>query len=311
MLAQLVKDYPQDVRVAYRSYPLAGHDKSLLATQAAEAADLQGKFWEMHDLIFAKQADWAAMTPDQFDAWLKQQAPEIGLNVDRFTTDMKSDAIVKKAADDQKKGDEIGIPGTPFMLINGKIWQGPNDLQNLTAVIELLRLEKRTFSGCPPMTIDKNKQYIATLKTDKGDIVIQLFPDKAPITVNSFVFLARKGWFNNIIFHRVIENFVAQTGDPSGTGYGGPGYAFRDEISPDLKFDKEGVVAMANSGTDTNGSQFFITLGPQPDLNGKYTIFGQVIQGMDVVKSLQLRNPQVAEQLPPGSKLLSVTIEEK
>ena len=142
-----------------------------------------------------------------------------------------------------------------------------------------------------------------------GDFVIQLFPAKAPITVNSFVFLARQGFYNGVTFHRVLEGFMAQGGDPTGTGQGGPGYQFVNETS-NLTFDKAGVVAMANSGPNTNGSQFFITFAPQPQLNGGYTIFGQVVSGMDVVNAIRPRNP---DQNPTfqGDVMESVTITEK
>ena len=137
----------------------------------------------------------------------------------------------------------------------------------------------RQWSTAPGMTIDTHKQYFANVKMVKGgEFVIQLYPDKAPITVNSFVFLANQGFYNGVTFHRVLDGFMAQGGDPTGTGMGGPGYQFVNESS-DLKFDKAGVVAMANAGPDTNGSQFFITFGPQPQLDGGYTIFGQVISG--------------------------------
>ncbi|MGC1377974.1 MAG: peptidylprolyl isomerase, partial [Anaerolineales bacterium] len=139
---------------------------------------------------------------------------------------------------------------------------------------------KQQWSSPPPMTIDKTKQYFATVKMAKGgEFVIQLFPDKAPITVNSFVFLARQGFFNGLTFHRVLDGFMAQGGDPTGMGNGGPGYEFVNEVS-DLKFDKAGVVAMANSGPNTNGSQFFIMFGPYSLSENDYTIFGQVISGM-------------------------------
>jgi cyclophilin family peptidyl-prolyl cis-trans isomerase len=165
-------------------------------------------------------------------------------------------------------------------------------------------------SAAPPMTIDQAKQYFATVKMAKGgEFVIQLFPDKAPITVNSFVYLARKGFFNGVTFHRVLPGFMAQGGDPTGTGVGGPGYEFVNENS-DLKFDKAGVVAMANAGPDTNGSQFFITFGPTPNLNGGYTIFGQVISGMDVVNAITPRDPQQNPNFE-GDAMESVTITEK
>ncbi len=168
----------------------------------------------------------------------------------------------------------------------------------------------KQYDSAAPMSIDAAKQYFATVKLAKGgQFVIQLLPDKAPITVNSFVFLAREGYFDGTTFHRVLEGFMAQGGDPTGTGAGGPGYEFVNEDS-DLTFDKAGVVAMANAGRDTNGSQFFITFGPAEFLNGGYTIFGQVTEGMDVVNGITRRDP---DQNPTftGDVIESVTIEEK
>jgi len=170
---------------------------------------------------------------------------------------------------------------------------------------------KDVLTEIPPMTIDAKKKYFATLETEYGNVVLQLYADKAPNTVNSFIFLAQQGWFDGITFHRVLPGFVVQTGDPSGTGQGNPGYMFNNEIDPSLKFDQVGILGMANSGTDTNGSQFFITLAPAPDLDGAYTIFGRVMSGMEVLKQLIPRNPQPGVSLPPGDKLISVTIEEK
>jgi cyclophilin family peptidyl-prolyl cis-trans isomerase len=168
----------------------------------------------------------------------------------------------------------------------------------------------KQYDAAPPMLIDTDKQYTATVKMAKGgEFDIQLYADKAPITVNSFVFLAREGYFDGVTFHRVLEGFMAQGGDPTGTGTGGPGYAFVNEDS-DLTFDKPGVVAMANAGRDTNGSQFFITFVPTPQLNGGYTIFGQVVSGMDVVNGLTRRDP---DQNPTyaGDTIESITITEK
>ena len=160
------------------------------------------------------------------------------------------------------------------------------------------------------LTIDVNKQYFATFKMAKGgEFVIQLFPDQAPVTVDNFVVLARKGFYDGTTFHRVLDGFMAQGGDPTGTGSGGPGYEFEDEFN-DLTFDKPGVVAMANSGPDTNGSQFFITYAPTEWLNGLHTIFGQVIEGMDVVNGLTRRDPGQNPDYE-GDVIESVTITEK
>jgi len=168
----------------------------------------------------------------------------------------------------------------------------------------------KQYSSAPPMLIDVNKQYFATVKmATGGEFVIQLYADKAPIAVNSFVFLARQGYFEGVTFHRVLDGFMAQGGDPTGTGRGGPGYQFVNENS-DLKFDKAGVVAMANAGRDTNGSQFFITFIPVEELNGGYTIFGQVVSGMDVVNNIKRRDP---DQNPTflGDAIDSITIPEE
>jgi cyclophilin family peptidyl-prolyl cis-trans isomerase len=158
------------------------------------------------------------------------------------------------------------------------------------------------------MQIDPKKQYKAHMKTDKGTMVIELFADKTPLTVNNFVFLAREGYYDNVIFHRVIDNFMVQGGDPTGTGRGGPGYKFGDEFHPGLKHDKQGILSMANAGPGTNGSQFFITHGPTPHLNGKHTVFGQVVEGLDVLMSIPARDPGNVNA--PAVKILSVTIEE-
>jgi cyclophilin family peptidyl-prolyl cis-trans isomerase len=182
--------------------------------------------------------------------------------------------------------------------------------QEPTAISSTPNPKPKQFSSAPPMLIDKNKKYTATVKMAKGgEFVIQFYPDKAPITVNSFVFLARQGFFDGVTFHRVLEGFMAQGGDPTGTGGGGPGYQFVNEDS-DLKFDKAGVVAMANAGRNTNGSQFFITFGPTPDLNGGYTIFGQVISGMDVVNGIKQRNPDKNPAFT-GDAIASITITEQ
>ncbi len=318
-MEQLLKEYPTDLRFVYRQFPLIGtpespfHDKAALAAQASEAAGKQGKFWEMHDVLFTDQADWSAMTVTDFQQWLIQKAGVLGLDVTKFTTDVNSIDLVNLAQNAWDNGKNIGLTGTPTLLVNGEVWPSnvPMSATNIASVIKLTMLEDRQFTQCPPMTINPTKQYIATLHTDKGDIVIELYADKAPLAVNSFIFLANIGWFDGVTFHRVVPGFVAQAGDPSGTGYGTPGYAFKNEISSDLKFDGPGVVGMANAGADSNGSQFFITYAPQPTLDGSFTIFGKVIQGMDVANKLTPRDPSQAGDLPAGDKILSVTIEVK
>jgi len=316
-LKQLIADYPNDVRLVHRNFPV-GHDKSNIAMQAAEAAGLQGKYWEMHNVLFDLNTweTWAQMSPGDFINWVIQKAGEIGLDVQQFSTDLQSPAIVQKATDAQNAAQAANLSGTPslFVLLDNKLYWTPADgfpssYANFAALIKLWNLQSRQFKTCPAMVIDSKKDYYATLTTTKGDIEIHLFADKAPLTVNSFVFLANSGWYDNVPWHRVIDGFVAQTGDPTGTGMGGPGYEFKDELDNNLNFDQAGMVGMANSGTNTNGSQFFITLAPQTSLDGKYTVFGQVTKGMEVVNQLTRRDPSSGSTLPDPDLILSVTIE--
>jgi cyclophilin family peptidyl-prolyl cis-trans isomerase len=167
----------------------------------------------------------------------------------------------------------------------------------------------KQWKSPPVMSIDPARVYEARIRTDKGDIVAQLYGDKTPRTVNNFVFLAREGFYDGVTFHRVISNFMAQGGDPSGTGTGGPGYRFSDEFHPELKHDSPGILSMANAGPDTNGSQFFITHVPTPWLDGKHSVFGKVIAGMEVLLSIPPRDPGRAQDR--GVVIQTIEIEEK
>ena len=167
----------------------------------------------------------------------------------------------------------------------------------------------KKYDAPPLLVIDAANRYVATIGTDEGDIVVELFADKAPTTVNNFVFLAREGFYDGVIFHRVIKGFMAQGGDPTGSGRGGPGYRFADELHPALKHDQPGILSMANSGPGTNGSQFFITYRDTPHLDGKHAVFGRVIEGMDVLEAIPERDPQRARE--PGVAMNSVTVREE
>lgn len=170
-------------------------------------------------------------------------------------------------------------------------------------------MTEKQWKTPPSLEIDSKKKYTATFNTDKGKIVVGLYADKVPNTVNNFVFLCRQGFYDNTIFHRVIANFMAQGGDPTGTGRGGPGYSFKDEFDPKLRHDKPGVLSMANAGPNTNGSQFFLTHIPTPWLDGKHAVFGQVINGLDVLMSIPPRDPGLLGA--PAVHLLTVEISEE
>ena len=347
-LQDLQAAYPDDVQLVFRHYPLKSHDKSILSAQATEAAGLQDleNFSKMKDLLFEKQAEWTNMSDRSFRNWLETEVMAMGLDVDRFMQDLDDPEITAWLQSLQEQ--EIpALEGTPFIVINGGAYKGYWDVDSLKLIVETYKsmaeeigferlaaypsipmtdpaelqdaldqyrsieeiLMNQAFDECPPQLIDPEKEYKATIVSEKGNIILELYPEVAPFTVNNFVFLANHGWYDNIMFHRVLPGFIAQAGDPSGLGWGGPGYAFSDEISL-MSFDRPGVLAMANSGPGTNGSQFFITDKELPQLDGAYVIFGQVMEGMDVVRELSPRDPGVGGELPAGDIIETIRIEE-
>ena len=171
----------------------------------------------------------------------------------------------------------------------------------------------KEYNSPPKMVIDSSKKYTAKMDTTKGMIEIELFADRAPITVNNFVFLSRDGFYDDVIFHRVLDGFMAQGGDPTGTGRGGPGYHWNDEDSAlRIRHDAPGTLSMANAGANTNGSQFFITFVPTPHLDGRHAVFGRVANedSMKVLNSLQKIDPQRPNPAITADKIKTVTIEE-
>jgi cyclophilin family peptidyl-prolyl cis-trans isomerase len=319
-LQEFAASHPDQVRVVFRSFPLPNHDKANLAAQAAEAAGLQGKFWEMHDLLFSEAHwdSWTAMSLADFQSWVIEQAPTIGLDAAKFTSDLSSQALVDKVNKDYGSAISSDLNSTPSLFIFADqqlmftpVDQIPYDKATLDILLALTNLRSEEYKVCPPMVIDPKRSYSAVIKTSQGDFTVKLYADKTPLAVNSFVFLSQQGWFDGIPWHRVLPDFVAQTGDPSGTGFGGPGYLFKNEVSDELKFDRAGLLGMANSGTDTNGSQFFITYAETPNLDGGYTLFGEVTQGLDVVKKLTPRDPSKSGELPTPDTIISITIEVK
>ncbi len=311
VISRLHAAFPDDLRLVFRHYPLPDMDKSVMAARAAEAAGLQGQFFAMKNTLYRAQPEWSSLTPEEFAAWLVDHAAGLGLDPQRFEQDLQSGATLEAVRASADAAAALGVPGVPFILINGSIYQGPRDYQAMETVVRLTMLGTRQFDDCPPQVIDPQKTYLATLKTEKGDIVIELYPHIAPFAANSFVHLAQQGFYDGVSFHRVLPDFIAQTGDPSGTGLGNAGYIFTDEINPNISFDQPGRVAMASVAPDTNGSQFFITHRSLPELNGKYTIFGQVVAGLDVLAALTPRDPSQGAGLPEGDKIMQVVIEER
>jgi cyclophilin family peptidyl-prolyl cis-trans isomerase len=311
-LRQIRLTHPNDVRIIYLHAPQTDRDKDNLAIQAVEAADLQGKFWEMHDLLFEKQAEWSALAPAGFEAWVAVQAAGLGMETSRFRSDFEGPGVADRLRQAIQFTSRVQPFSPPLLFVNSASpYTALADFASLDTVVRMDALTARQFSACPPENIDPRKQYIVTLHTAKGDVVLQLYPEKAPQAVNNLVFLARSGWYDGITFYRVLPDNRVMTGDPSETGLGNPGYLFETEIPSGLRFDQPGMVAMDNDGPDTNGSRFFITLGSNAQWNGQYTIFGQVLSGLDILSALTARDPQPGIYLPPGDELISVTIEER
>jgi hypothetical protein len=205
IVEQLLEEHPDEVRVVSRIFPLMSiYDKAALAAQAGEAAGEQDKFWEMHHLLYSQQERWVSLSVEDFEQWLSAQVAALGMDVDQFQADLKREDIVTKVQEAWELGQKKGIPGTPLILINGQIYGGPRDYNSFNDIVQLIAFGERQFKTCPAVTVQQDKQYTATLHTEKGDVVIQLFADRAPMTVNSFLFLARNGWYDNITFHRVI-----------------------------------------------------------------------------------------------------------
>lgn len=256
------------------------------------------------------------MTGSAVQDYFVALAEELGLDGEQFSAELTDGIHDDLIQNSYQEAVNLQLPGTPSAIVDGfpvgsipsqDVWEKYIDEQ-----IAVAELEARQFDAAPAMTIDVDASYMALVEMENGDtFTIELLPSSAPQTVNSFVFLAEAGWFDGVTFHRVIPGFVAQTGDPSATGRGGPGYMLPNEIDPALSHDSAGMVAMANSGPDTNGSQWYITLADgDPSLmalDGGYTIFGRIVDGLDKVQSIAPRDPG-DPTASDGDRIKSITI---
>ncbi|HNR02104.1 MAG TPA: peptidylprolyl isomerase [Anaerolineaceae bacterium] len=311
-LAELQQRYPQGVRVVLRQYPQPQvYDKSLIAAYAAEAAGVENDFWEMNDLLYSRQAEWTSLAADAFVAWLMEASPSYSIDPVQLQLNMESTEVSERVNDVLDAAAPLSITATPVLFFNNLQVKTRVTTESLAELVEYFLLPEKAFSECPPMVIDPQKTYRASFETEKGGIVFELFPQAAPVAVNSFVFLARQGWYDDTSFFRVIPGFVVQGGDPSGSGLGGPGYVFSNEVDPELRFNAAGQLALTHTSGDMNGSQFFITYTALPELDGQFTIIGRVIEGSNVLNSLRPRNPESDEILLPADRLIKVTIEEE
>jgi protein-disulfide isomerase/cyclophilin family peptidyl-prolyl cis-trans isomerase len=277
VLESLQHRHDSQIRLIVRLFPSPDvHDKSMLAAQAAFAADRQGAFWPMHDLLFGRYADWSSMSLQEFQAYLIQAASQLGLETAAFKSALDSPEIKAAAQQARAIGVDGGLPGAPYLFLNGEVYRLGLNVGDLEASVRLALTESRQFAAYPGMEIDATKSYLARLHFNIGEVTVLLYPDSAPLGVNSFVFLARHGWYDDNPVYGVIP------GD---------------------------LVALNASGPDANGGSFFITLRPMPELNGSRTIIGRVVQGLDLLAGLAARDPFADLLKQPEATLLGVTIE--
>jgi len=308
LLVAVQERYPDDVRLVFRHrpFPVSFHDKSILAAQAMEAAGEQGLFSEFKNFMFEQQGVWSGIAPKDFDAWLTEQVPALGIDADQFLDDMYSDAIVKKIEAAADSANLLEINGTPTLFVNGYPWpEQERGVEIFSIYVQLIKHADIEYAACSPNVLEEGKDYRAVISTSQGDIEIDLLEDAAPVAVNSFVYLAREGWYEDNPFITTAE--FALSGDPSDTGYGGPGYAYLDESDDAYTLDEAGMVATFSLGEGINGSTFFINKEPLEGQLGR-TVFGTVTSGMDVVNSLSPRDNIFS---PAADTINSITISEQ
>jgi cyclophilin family peptidyl-prolyl cis-trans isomerase len=285
-----------------------------MAAQAAESVGAQAgteAYWQYVTLLTDSTAAWAGASEDELAGLLAGYAAEAGADADQVQADLDAGMYQQTVEETAALVDEIGVVA-PNILANDL----PIGVQNPTPevmnqIIEVMML-RVTYHTAPEQVVDSAKQYVAWIVTEKGTISVNLLADRAPQTVNNFIYLACSGYYSGVTFHRVLPGFVAQAGDPTGLGFGGPGYTIPDENEgSELVFDKAGWLSMARTSEPNSArGQFFITLGPAEHLNADFTIFGEVLDGQDVAESLTPRDPQSNPGAPPGDVIEEIVVRE-
>ena len=302
--------HPEEIQLVFRHYPiLPEYDKDSLAGQAVEAAGRQGLFWDMLRTLATRYPEWSVLPPEGFRQWLAEEASGVGLDPVAFAADLDGGRFAPLMVEAFQEASEAGIPGVPTVFFNGVPLRLSLTALNLESVVRLELLAQDQYDEPPPMEIDPTHGYTAFLELDQGEVVLQLLPQAAPAAVNSFIFLARQGWFDGMTFFRVEPGALVESGDPSDTGFGDPGYHLPDEIDPAWTFDEAGVAALSSVGPGSGGSRFFISLQPLSLLNGSRTIFGRVVEGLDLLGDLPARDPALDLLSPDAVVIRRVRIE--
>jgi len=307
----LKEAYGNDFRLVFRHFFF--HENADLPARAAEAAGQQGKFFEVKEFIFGDIENWYGKTGSDFETWLRDTAEIFSLDASRLIDDYNSETIIQKVAQDNEAAKQIGISVTPTVYVNGwKYVSNDNTVpgfEKLTPYFEIIKrlkaVEKDTYSSCPDSIINPENTYSATITTTKGDIIVELFADSAPLAVNSFIVLAQDGWYdgNSFITH---PDFIF-SGDPSDTGFGFPGYAYIDELDEEKIINEAGWLVSYSTIPNLNGSGFFISRTPMEE-QGNRTVFGKVVEGLDVLDQFESRE-NIFE--PVKDHILKITILEE
>ena len=292
-------------RLVYRHFPLDMHQHAMITAEAAEAAGAQGKFWEMHNLLFDNRNEWQPLTEEDILEKLNEYAETLDLDVERFERELENGTYEEKIQAQYEESRELGLPGTPTFIFNNILY--PSDIglsyQGLEAFTQIVNnRDEIFFDAPPPVTVEEGDAYQATLATSKGDLVVTLNTESAPVSVNSFVFLAEESWYDGSNFFFVQDDFVAVTGDPTNSTVGYPGYYCTGET--DSVFESAGVVGMLPNG------QFFVTLGAEAaQLNGQFARIGEVVEGTEILE--ELARVTVGDPTAPEPDVLeAVTIQQ-
>lgn len=310
VIARLQELHPDDIRLVFRPFPLLTlYDKTSQATQAAASAAAQGEYWAMHALLYARRADWASLTPAQFVEWLPGAARTAGIDPTRLADDLASRRYEPFVAEAYNRAVAEGIPGAPFLFFNRDLMRFPPTLLNLEATVRLTLLASRQYTAYPALALQPGADYHARLILDTGEVSLDLFEDTAPLAVNNFVFLATGDWYDGTPVYRIVRGQYVEAGDPSGTGFGTPGYAYELETNPRRTFNRPGVVGIASEDPSTLGSRFFISLTSLPLFDGSRTVLGEVTAGLDRLQALGERDPQTDLLIDPEATILDVIIE--
>lgn len=307
-LEAVLERHSSEIRYTFRPFPLVQvHPRSAQAAAAFLAAPDEETAYLIHDALFARRDEWKELTPTEFESWLLNLAGELGLATDEFERRLSAADTGDRVSSWVQEAQASAIPGVPYVLINQSPYLLGAREENLEATIRLELLQAR---GLPPPPAQPHLEMtqFATVELSQGQLTLQLLPDVAPRAVTSFIYLAENKWYDDSVFYRVIPGQWVESGDPTGTGLGDPGYHFDRELSPEMNYDQPGMVGLVNDGPGTNGSRFFITLEPRPDLAGTATLFARVVSGLELLETLPRREPLEDLFLPPPLRIETVVI---